>query len=221
MKKIFISIYGILLAMNLNAQGKWSFKAGFNYSSFRNVTNGETKSGFTIGIGHEWQILQNAVITGEIIYVTKSSTLNNKTIGLTPEYTTDLYSHDIHCSIGFIEFPILIKYYMSVNKKIKLALYAGPSLSIGIRDNSEIKNRRFLCTVNSYYYFDNYWNTDSGRYPAISSSGFGMHFGTDVQWFHFMLECRYIYSFHEIDTAADVFILKKLSTLYVLLGIAL
>lgn len=194
------------LISNLNAQNQWSFKAGINYSNFRDEEDALPKLGYSLGINREWTISTNTVIAAEFIYTTKGGILKNKTIAPEEAFSHDIHFYDIHCKVGYIELPILIKYFFQINQDIKLIFYGGFSFSVPIIDYSEIKKGKFL-----YYYdenndkhkmkdfdYNNFGEPTSEilykKYYGFNSEvciNYGPNLGIGFKWLKFSVELRY------------------------------
>lgn len=223
MKKILIILLIFLLfSLNLYSQSNWQLKGGVAYSKFRSVES-QNKSGFTLGIGHEWSLMKNFSISWEFLYDQKGAILKDKIIG--GGYVRFVYKRDIFTAIAFIESPILLKYNISINKQTKFQLLTGLSLAIGIRDNTKVKNQRFLFEVkdpkeweNLYYDYD--FNIDpDGPLPHIArSSGFIFTSGIAMQWKFLSMEIRYGYDLYDVETVVSYDLYENLHSLYLLFG---
>ena len=217
--RVFVSVVVFILASILNASSKWHIKTGMTVSEFRTVDS-EVRNGLILGIGKEWRISNAISISGETMYVVRGSIIKDKEIGYSG--TRDLYMDDIYFSMGFIEIQTLFRYSFPISKGLKMTFMTGPSLSLAIRDYSDLRNQRFIKSLDypHDYDFDYYWY-DSDFWSSAPSSGFGFHVGFGFKYSRFSWECRYYWAKAEIDNAAEVSLHERMHSLYLLLSIDL
>jgi len=221
MKKILLALLiSLLSALNLFSQGNWEIKGGATYSNFRTVES-QNNNGFTLGFGHEWSLIKIFSIGWEFFYNQKGAILRDKIIG--NEYVKFVYKRDILTAIAFLESPILLKYNILLNKQTKLQLLTGLSLAIGIKDNTKVKNQRFLFEVKDpkeweKLYYDYDFNIDpDGPLPHIArSSGFVFTTGIAIQWRFLAMEMRYGYDLYDVETVVSYDLYEKLHSLSLL-----
>ena len=226
MKKLLILfLFFPLLTAPLNAQSGYMLKAGVNYSTLRN-SDADFKRGYIFGIGKDWHVIKNASLTGEINYTTKGGILKDKPIiGNLDDYQ-DVYSHDIHISVGYIDIALLLKYSSQITNDMYIQLYIGPSFSMPVSDNSDTKRQRFL-----FYYDphdpDKYNKIKDIRYFWKQESEFNIfnfdhvyNIGLGFKWSRFSAELRYSYGNKEfgfVDMITEV--KKKSNAINLLLGV--
>lgn len=220
---LFYLVFTFLLFSNINAKNQCYFLGGRNSSSFRTTISGKIE-GYTWGIGGEWRLYKNFSICLEAFYDSRGGILFDKIVGGREfKFVTQ---RDIHCSIRFIEFPLLVKYSVPLKYNANFNIFVGPSLSIGYKDKSKIKNIGSLYEVKDpdewdSLYYDYAYNIDpSGPLPYIAnSSGFSINAGLGLKWSFLSLECRYIRDFFDVKTIKSIELHEKLHSIYVLLGI--
>jgi hypothetical protein len=228
MRKIslLILILMIILFQNLCAKSQKGIKVGGNFSQIL-VNNSTGELGVSFGVAKEWFIANRFAIGGELLFSTRRSQLKNKRILFYPGV---IATYDIHCSFGYIELPILMKFYYPISKTLKIQLQAGPSFSFGIFNNSDAKYKPEGYSVN----FGEYTNQDSLEYdygeifdpgplwPAtVFSSFLGLNVGFGLNWLDYTLEFRYYYSkLHDVYTGSFLLDLdENYHTFHFLLGI--
>lgn len=198
----------------------WRIKTGISASRFWTVDS-QVNFGPIISIGKEWFVSDRVSISAEAMYAVRGSVIKNKEIGYSESQY--LYMNDIHFSMGFLHLQTSIRLNFPIMQRMKMIILAGPILSVGIWDYSDIRNGRFIRNLEYQhdYQFDYHWNRDSGFWYTCASSGFGLVAGVGLQYRRFCIECCYYRDLSKIDTAADVFLHEKLHSLYLLLGISL
>jgi hypothetical protein len=222
MKKLLILfLFFPLFPAPFNAQSGcllsgFIIKAGINYSTLRN-SDSDFKLGYTFGIGKEWNVIKKAAIGYEINYTTRGGILKDKPIiGNLDDYQ-DVYSHDIHVSVGYIDIPLLLKYSSQIKNDMYIQLYIGPSFSMPISDNSDTKERRFL-----FYYDphdpDKYNKIKNIKYFWEQESEFSIfnfdyvyNVAVEFKWSRFSAELRYSYGNEELGFVDMITEVKKKS----------
>jgi len=228
MRKInlFILILIITLISDLYAKSLKCIKFGGNFSQIL-VNNSKGNLGVSFGIAKEWFISNRFTIGGELIFSTRRSQLKNKRILFYPGVIS---THDIHCSFGYLELPILMKFYFPISNTLKIQLQAGPSFSFGIFNNSDAKYKPEGYSVNS----GEYTNPDSLEYDygeifdpgplwpsTVFSSFLGFNLGFGLNLLDYAFEFRYYYSkLHDVYTGSFLLDLdENYHTFHFLLGI--
>lgn len=228
MKKI--SLFFLILTMisfqNVRARSQNGVKIGGNFSQIL-ANDSRVDFGVSVGMSKEWFIANRFSIGGELLFSTKRSELKNKRILFYPGV---IETYDIHCSFGYIELPILMKFYQPISNTLQIQLQAGPSFSIGIFNHSDAKHKPEGYAVN----FGEYTNPDSLEYdygeifdpgppwPAtVFSSFLGLNLGFGLNWLDYTFEFRYYYSkLHDVYTGSFLLDLdENYHTFHLLLGI--
>jgi len=198
-------------------------KGGVNFSSFR-TTESDQRTGFTLGIGHEWILFRNAAVGLGLLLSERGGVLRNKIVGGPP--VRYVYLSDIHCAAMFLEIPLHIKYGVPVRKFGRMQWYAGPYVSMGVEDNTIRKRLRFLYEVRNQddwqrLHYDYGYNEDpDGPFPPIwDSSGFGLDVGLELRWQSLTLDVRYYLDLYDIETVQTIYLYEKLHSFRVMLGI--
>ncbi len=212
MKKHVIMIVFLLIFQNyLSAQDRFAFKAGINYSAFRDQPDLSLKRGILVGMSRNWKIYKNLMITAEINYLTKGGVLKNITV--TPIATdVPLWEYDLHCLVGHLEIPVMLKYSLKLMKH-SIYFYSGPSYEFGIKDYSKLVRKRLL--VESVLEPDDYrseyfWNIDPGLFPT-PNGGFCLNMGIGIQIKPYCIELRYNRSNHIVKDVAGIYPVKRRS----------
>lgn len=214
MKTVGYAIF-LLFSLQLYAQSGFEIKTGWNLSNFLNVQTG-TKIGVIFGINKEWEIQSNHSISAGFLYTTRGGTLKNKTFGNLPldHWIDQIYAYDIHCSIGFIDIPVVFHTYKTITTDTKIHLFAGPSLSIAIHDNSFISNKKIRYKRSDYQPEE--WQNLSLNYftnlvhdSIYNSSGFTLNFGIGIKRSSYIMELNYSLSLFEVESVQWINISEK------------
>ena len=221
-KLLLILLFVFLLSFKAFPQNKWEIKGGLNYTNFVSVKNSSPKIGYTLGIARKIKIYNNFSFSGEVDFVSKCAILKNRKISPYTEVDEqDAYSWDIHGSIGYLEFPILIKYSFPIYKRYNLTLFMGPSYSIPIIDFTKFEKREFLEVYNpdnpSGMVYDYGFGQESGF--GNNTTSFIFNFGFDLSYLNYFFELRYVLDNREIYNFSNLSeVYAKVSTFQILFG---
>jgi len=181
MKKFLLIIALSIVSFSESyAQNNWQIKGGFNYSTFRNSSDVKPIYGYFIGIGREWSLKYNLSVAAEINFLTKGGIIKDKPIK--PVYfaiNQDVYLSNIKCYIGYLEFPLLIKYNLVFAPNTVFKMFLGPVYSIPYIDKSKIIKKKYLYTLepNKYYDFEYHKDEESNLYiESRCIYNFGLEF---------------------------------------------
>jgi len=199
--KIFVLYYLVSILFiftNLNAKSRYNIKVGMNYSSFIGE-KGNLEPGILFGIGKEWRIVKNTVLSCGILYYKQKTILNNKTIkpGYWDRYCIYVSKYNVTYLVGYLGIPLLIKQYFSFNNRdISVFVNAGIIFNIYAKDMSK---KEYLGDISigtlseeerEKYNFD-------FRFLGIGENGsyFGSFFdpvvGLGFVWSRFQIEFQY------------------------------
>lgn len=195
MKKICLTMF-ILLPLSLQANPPLNIKIGGNFTHI-DVANCSEQAGISLGIYREWHIWRSFFLDGEVMFTSKRAVIKNKRIHF---YPGCIYTYDIHCSYGFIELPILLKFYVPTTGNIKFQFHAGPSISLGMIDNSSKEERSEGYSVSPMEYDESKsYQYDYGEifdpgllWPyKVFNSFLGLNFGVGINLSYYKFEIRY------------------------------
>lgn len=220
MKSLISFLFVVLFCVPhlLPAQNSKYVKAGFNYSTFR-TEGGKSTPGLVFGIGKDsytprWS---NVFWGGEICYVRKTTSLNNKSWpgGMDPS-DADLVTGNIKADISFIEIPLKIGYTSSVSKAIDVNLQVGPVFSIPIKNHTKLENRQitFLGPEERGYVDFDYILTDFGGI----SGAFGIQYGVSCSFKSMTLLFSYSYAFLEMKGFTNISVKDELDSFQLILA---
>jgi len=171
-------------------------KIGANLTHIE-VSNCREQVGLSFGISREWHIWQTFFLEGEALFTSKRAILASKRINF---YPGCIYTYDIHCSYGFIELPILLKFYVPLRDDLRLQVHAGPSLDFGVYDHSSKEERLDGYSVSPVEYDESKsYDYDYGEiydpgllWPyRMLNSPFGLNLGVGVNFSVYGFEIRY------------------------------
>ncbi|OQY27344.1 MAG: hypothetical protein B6244_10805 [Candidatus Cloacimonetes bacterium 4572_55] len=148
-KFIFSVIPFIFLAIPLHADNEFGVKAGANYSTFQ-VDGSSFASSYFLSLFKDFNLSNSVALSVELNVTKRRGKLKNVVVipyGVTHlDRNIDIYSYDFHVDIGYVEFPLLIKYIIPVKNKIRLSPYLGYCYSVPLGDGTERKNKQYLGT---------------------------------------------------------------------------
>ena len=185
----------VLLSISLRAAAI-ELKIGANLTHIK-ATNSKGQAGISFGVFREWRIWRQIFLDGEVLFTSKRAILENKRIHFYPGV---INTYDIHCSYGFIELPILLKLYVPLKDDITLYIQGGPSLSLGLYDNSSKEKRLDVYSISPEEYDgSNFYDYDYGEifdpgviWPYILlNSPVGLNLGVGVNFSNYGFEVRY------------------------------
>jgi len=199
-----------------------TIKSGWNVSSFTKEFHG--KLGVIWGVEKEWTLKGICGISLELAFASRGGGLKDKVIGSYRDYVYDFNAYTQICSVGFLDLPLLLHFYWPKTQTIHWHFYFGPSLSLGVHDNSERWETR------SIYYnpsdvnaqrpkIDYHWNEDA-EMETLSNSTFSTHIGCGAKWRHYHFEMRYSRPWTGFESVKGVWMgNKKYHTLNFIIGV--
>ncbi|MDR0726211.1 MAG: PorT family protein [Prevotellaceae bacterium] len=126
MRKIFLLLFCVLLAVGVNAQIRYGVKAGGTFSNISEKYNGEKISEFKLGVGFnlggvlEYSFSESFALQPELLYV-----MNN----IKPKEEEEGVSSRME--LQFIQLPINLKYKMGT-ENLKFYVTAGPYVGYAV-----------------------------------------------------------------------------------------
>jgi len=217
---VALSLVIMSIAQNGNAKTGLSIKIGRNYPHFKNKAIG-LRPGYLISVEKEWRFIKSTLFVSGITVTNIKGTINNVTVGSETGSNTSVRYENIYISVRYIDIPLLLKYYLQLQKDLKLSLIVGPSLSLVNSDKSTRKLiREEDLDVDEW---DNYpfdyvlWD---GPTAFHTGGGFSFNVGAGFNWKWFTIEFIYSKNNYEIAYAQHLALYEKLSyTLSLLIGI--
>jgi len=129
MKRTAVTSFFIVFTLLSNIYASEKFiSGGVNLSQFYDEIS-KPLPGYSLGFGWEWEIGGSSALLFRPTFLYRGTKLENKKIW-TGWY---LFTENIWCRRGYLDLPLLYRYYFS-NHKVYLS--AGLSLSLAIYDNS-------------------------------------------------------------------------------------
>jgi len=141
-----------------------------------------------LGIWGKAALTENSAIIWEINYVTKGAILRNKPLwDFDNERPYSIYSYSIFFKSVFYEVPIVLTFYLPLQKQTRLYFFSGPAVLFYQSDKMKIQRGSFLYEWQSGMNREFYrWWTYQGPLRR-----FGYHLGFGLQRHHFAFELRY------------------------------
>jgi len=200
-----ILVFLSTVVSNANSQNKFYLKLGGNITNLRHedITNNR---GLSFGLGYEFNPIRslNTFIALEILYATRNGTLFNKTWPVSFYDYSEVIIGDINIDIRVLEIPIKFGYFFSINKKTKLKMFMGPSITRRLVNKTKHKYKgKILLDQGEEYKFDYFhYDADPTNFPASLSflsykTGLDFNLGTGLKISFIDLEFRYSYSLIE------------------------
>ncbi len=208
-------------------------KGGASLSSFRNEES-KIGEGFVLGLWKEWRLAERIALAGEILFVRRSTILENKSVlpeyplWQFPPYNDSVYYYNIDCSFDLFDLLLLLRQAVPLDHGLELQLIGGPGLSLGIKDRSRLE---FLYSVlvpdskgvppsHVQYEYD-YAHSDNDKGVILTASGFNFNLGMGLKKSFVSIEFRYTIDLHETEKARRVQINKKYQTVLFLLSFSI
>lgn len=134
---IFVIGVGITSALAQTYQKEpltWGLKAGVNVSDFYgdDADGSDVRTGFSGGLLFNYRFHKYWALQPEVLFSTKGADLES---GLTGENGSTEYE------LGYLNIPVLAKFYIPTGSTVQPNLYAGPDVGFklyGDADNSDI-----------------------------------------------------------------------------------
>ena len=174
------------------------------------------KIGEVFGIQKHWGA-QNWSLSSGLILNAKGGILKDKNFAFVN--STSGYHLDIHVSVDYLEIPLFLKIYKPINKNAKVGLCIGPSLAIGICDNTESKNATYFTFENSETtdkikidYWENY---EGGSATSVVCLNTGFIFKLS----EFFFEIRYCRALTDVNSVANKIINERFHSFNFLIGV--
>jgi len=193
--KIFIICIFLLLIDYSFAQHNIFFKAGPSYSWFVNAENSSPIIGYSIGVEKGFHLFKGLFFDVGIGYTTRGVALENRTIQpyQTEGIDINAYYWNLYGKIGYLEFPLHLKYKFPLSKEITIAPIIGITKSFPSKDYSNLKQENFYKTYNSnindWYDYDYHFQQEStfGNNPER----YLYNFGFEVYYMKYSLNLIY------------------------------
>jgi len=197
---IFIFLSPVVL---FGQKSKW-VKYGVNYSYFRSE-EGNSNSGVIFGLGKDFFPIDSfhGFLGFELNFVRKKVLLENRnlSIGFLPD-VEGMVNSDIQMSVGYLEIPIRFGYFSRLSKLTGFKIYAGPSISLPIDNESKIKYKEsiyFEYDQAEKYEIDYYQlDLDPGEWPFFLgfidravAINLNLHIGASLYWKMFVFDINY------------------------------
>ena len=215
----YFALLLLLLLGPLQSQNKYLARLGGTISNFYDEVNSGNIYAPVIGISREWSLYGGLSIACEFNYVFRGGVIKNKPIGFWTEI--DIYNHDIYASIGYIDIPLMLKYYLNVQQKTKFFFSFGPSYGHPLYDNSDLKQKEFLFR---YVPLDRDDAEKDFEYLYVQESSFGqennrsfINFGFGGQYKEYQVEFRYSRARGVFGFSGDVSKINKHSQTFMLM----
>jgi hypothetical protein len=185
-----IFIISALFATNLMVQNHWPVKGGVNYSRFYDVKS-EFKPEFTLGFEREWSLGKRSAFCCGIGYTERRSDLHNKIIG--GEGLDNICLWNFNCRFGYLDIPLLYKYYLTPRPSNRLYVLSGMTCCIGFIDYSEKEKVKFLFHNDEKpgYYYDYHYIYETGPLQALDSSAINATVGMGMRFSRYSVEAKF------------------------------
>ena len=210
-----------MMSSCLPASAAVGLKVGGNYTRLL-TDKGKGAFGITFGLSLEKSVFDRFAFGAEFNLTSRISRLENAKILFYPGNVISRY--DIKCSFVFFEIPVLLKYYRPINQKLNLFLYAGPSISHGLSDNSKAEALPDDSNGDDRKYDYAQFEDASFLWAETAFVSFlGFNLGAGVKWAEHSIELRYFHSkFQNVDMGGFLLALEEdYDTFQLLVGIAL
>lgn len=124
-----VGITSTLAQTHQNKPLTWGIKAGLNASDFYgdDVNGSDVRTGFTGGLFFNYRFNDNWGLQPEVLFSTKGADLDS---GLTGENGPASYD------LGYLNVPVLAKFYAPVGTLLSPNLYAGPEVGFKLYGDS-------------------------------------------------------------------------------------
>lgn len=133
MKKLFILIVAIALAMTVRAQSEWNIgpKLGLNLSNVSNTYDNKTKLGLHFGAFVEYKLDSRWAVQSELIYSRQGYRQKDVTIG----EGNSKEKVKGRLRLNYLNIPMMAKFYIFDGFNVE----AGPQIGILLNGKSKIK----------------------------------------------------------------------------------
>jgi opacity protein-like surface antigen len=183
MKKITLSIIAVLAFGFANAQEvKFGLKGGINLSTFTgDVGSTSTRVGFQVGGFAEIKVTDKFSVQPELLYSAQGAKEKGGV-----DVNGDMQSAEVIYKLGYINVPIMAKYYVAD----KFSLEAGPQIGFLTSSKAEAKILGFSKEVDME--------------DAVKSIDFGLNFGAGLDFTeNFSAGVRYNLGLSDINNEKD------------------
>jgi len=229
---ILIIINSFIIPTTTAKEKSRYFKLGTTISDFRN-TDTEPRGGFVGGVGWCYNITNYSHLNGyfnfELLYTNKKCDIKNKTWPTNPEIR-DVVIGDVCVNIGYLEVPIKFGCYLNLKNNIKLMLFIGAIPSIGLKNLSKTKHKKYILLEpeeRDQYNFDyerKELDDSNVSLPLsllnhIDKSAISMNIGTKIKWVKFYIEFSYSKAISETKDMVSLTLHDKIDTYYASFGI--
>jgi hypothetical protein len=209
-------------------KSSFGIKGGASLSSFRNEES-KIGEGFVLGLWKEWRLAERIALAGEILFVRRSTILENKSVlpeyplWQFPPYNDSVYYYNIDCSFDLFDLLLLLRQAVPLDHGLELQLIGGPGLSLGIKDRSRLEYLYSVPVpddrgVPPRY---DYAHSDNDKGVILTASGFNFNLGMGLKKSFVSIEFRYTIDLHETEKARRVRINKKYQTVNFLLSFSI
>ncbi|WP_281232068.1 porin family protein [Flavobacterium gelatinilyticum] len=155
MKKIILAVIAVMTFGWANAQDvKFGIKGGVDFHKLTKLESASMKTGFVAGAFAEFKVSENFAFQPEILYSAQ---------GVRVKYSKAYFSSDEKVNLGYLNVPLMFKYYVIEGLNIE----AGPQIGFLLSAKSKYKVTDDYGTVSS--------NDDIKR--LCNSVDFGLNFG--------------------------------------------
>ena len=187
-------------------------KAGLVSTNFYNI-NSKYKLGYIIGVYGDKYLTNNACLSWEVVFTSRGGIIQRVPVIIDWEYENlKLNVYDIHCSVGFLEIPILLKIAVPIQDKLSVILLSGPSISSARIDYSSLKNDKIfsgteeeylekLRKYNMYLYYGELYSPNQ----LDKSLRLGFNWGIGLKYKQFILESRYNTLYQELGRLGNIY----------------
>ncbi|MBS7232295.1 PorT family protein [Flavobacterium psychroterrae] len=161
MKKVLLSAIAVMAFTFASAQDvKFGIKGGLNVSNFSGDTDGidlASRVGFNIGGFVEIKLSEKFALQPELLYSTQGAKFKN--VGA--EVDGNFYTGDVNFNLGYINVPVMFRYYATEKFSVEL----GPQIG-------------FLTSAKTKTKLDGFSRTNEMDVKDMfKSTDFGLNFG--------------------------------------------
>lgn len=118
----------------------WNVKAGVSLFSFRRPDGLDERTGFSAGVGAEYNFSRHWAIQSGLMVTSKGATAEYD--GYSPlSSSTEPISYKAKIAPIYLDIPILAAFKMDVSNHVKFVINIGPYLAVGMGGKYELTNK--------------------------------------------------------------------------------